>query len=107
MSARTHVLVFPYPAQRHMPPLLDLTHQLLLHGIVVTVLVTPKNLPALTPLLSANPSSPQNTTRCRERQGYWPPRQSRRYQRPHQPPRPQCRALTNLAVIIALTTIVD
>ncbi|KAM1170352.1 hypothetical protein ACFX2G_021237 [Malus domestica] len=61
MSARTHVLVFPYPAQGHMLPLLDLTHQLLLHGIVVTVLVTPKNLPALTPLLSANPSSSVQT----------------------------------------------
>ncbi|KAM0961478.1 hypothetical protein ACFX2J_020667 [Malus domestica] len=56
MSARTHILVFPYPAQGHMLPLLDLTHQLLLRGITVTVLVTPKNLPALTPLLSANPS---------------------------------------------------
>ncbi|KAF7124127.1 hypothetical protein RHSIM_Rhsim12G0070300 [Rhododendron simsii] len=36
--------------------LLDLTHQLALHGLTLTVLVTPKNLPTLNPLLSAHPS---------------------------------------------------
>ncbi|KAM2330264.1 hypothetical protein ACFX1X_021119 [Malus domestica] len=38
-----------------MLPILDLTHQLDLHGLTITILVTPKNLPTLTPLLSAHP----------------------------------------------------
>nr|POE86191.1 udp-glycosyltransferase 89a2 [Quercus suber] len=55
-SSQSHILVFPYPAQGHMLPLLDLTHQLSLRGLTITILVTPKNLPTLTPLLSSNPS---------------------------------------------------
>ncbi|KAK3421796.1 hypothetical protein EUGRSUZ_G02415 [Eucalyptus grandis] len=35
---------------------LDLAHQLSLRGLALTVLVTPKNLPLLAPLLSAHPS---------------------------------------------------
>lgn len=56
-----HILVFPYPAQGHMLPLLDLTHQLLLRGLTITILVTPKNLPILDPLLSTHPSSSLQT----------------------------------------------
>ncbi|KAA3463472.1 UDP-glycosyltransferase 89A2-like isoform X1 [Gossypium australe] len=52
-----HILVFPYPAQGHMLALLDFTHQLALHGLTITILVTPKNLPFLSPLLSSHPSS--------------------------------------------------
>ncbi|KAF5449468.1 hypothetical protein F2P56_029909 [Juglans regia] len=55
-SSKVHILVFPYPAQGHMLPLLDLTHQLSLRGLSITILVTPKNLPTLAPLLSAHPS---------------------------------------------------
>ena len=55
-TSATHILVFPYPAQGHMLPLLDLTHQLSLRGLIITILVTPNNLPTLTSLLSANPS---------------------------------------------------
>ncbi|KAA8532840.1 hypothetical protein F0562_033043 [Nyssa sinensis] len=51
-----HILVFPYPAQGHMLPMLDLTHQLALRGLAITVLITPKNLPTLNPLLSSHPS---------------------------------------------------
>lgn len=51
-----HVLIFPYPAQGHMLPLLDFTHQLVNNGVYITILVTPKNLPFLNPLLSRNPS---------------------------------------------------
>ncbi|XP_075495878.1 UDP-glycosyltransferase 89A2-like [Primulina tabacum] len=51
-----HVLVFPYPAQGHMLPLLDLTYQLSLRNLSITILITPGNLPILTPLLTANPS---------------------------------------------------
>ncbi|GAB2226514.1 hypothetical protein Drorol1_Dr00022324 [Drosera rotundifolia] len=51
-----HILVFPYPAQGHMLPLLDLTHKLALKGLTITILVTPKNLPILSPLLSPHPS---------------------------------------------------
>ncbi|KAF8399225.1 hypothetical protein HHK36_015090 [Tetracentron sinense] len=51
-----HILVFPYPAQGHMLALLDLTHQLAIRGLTITVVVTPKNLPILNPLLSQHPS---------------------------------------------------
>ncbi|KAL5723355.1 hypothetical protein ACHQM5_006765 [Ranunculus cassubicifolius] len=51
-----HILVFPYPAQGHMLPLLDFTHQLALHpNLTLTILITPKNLSLLTPLLSTHP----------------------------------------------------
>ncbi|KAL5828566.1 hypothetical protein ACOSQ3_018034 [Xanthoceras sorbifolium] len=51
-----HVLVFPYPAQGHTLPLLDLTHQLALRNITITVLTTPKNKPSLSPVLNAHPT---------------------------------------------------
>ncbi|ESQ30356.1 hypothetical protein EUTSA_v10012395mg [Eutrema salsugineum] len=55
---KAHIMVFPYPAQGHLLPLLDLTHHLCLHGdITVSIIVTPKNLPYLSPLLSAHPST--------------------------------------------------
>ncbi|KAK8304493.1 hypothetical protein V6Z12_D04G225700 [Gossypium hirsutum] len=56
-ASHPHILVFPYPAQGHMLPLLDLTHQLALRGLTITILVTPKSLPFLSPLLSTHPSS--------------------------------------------------
>ncbi|KAK3032366.1 hypothetical protein RJ639_037084 [Escallonia herrerae] len=46
-----HVLMFPYPAQGHLIPLLDLTHQLVIRNVTATILVTPENLPILKPLL--------------------------------------------------------
>nr|GEW60590.1 UDP-glycosyltransferase 89A2-like [Tanacetum cinerariifolium] len=51
-----HILVFPFPAQGHMLPLLDLTHHLATHGLTITILVTPKNLPLLNPLLASSPN---------------------------------------------------
>lgn len=56
LSRGAHVLVFPYPAPGHMMPLLDLTHQLSIRGLTITIIVTPKNLPILHPLLSTHPS---------------------------------------------------
>ena len=57
-GSKQHIMVFPYPAQGHLLPLLDLTHQLCLHGdITVSIIVTPKNLPYLSPLLTAHPSA--------------------------------------------------
>ena len=57
-SLKPHIMVFPYPAQGHLLPLLDLTHQLCLHGdIAVSIIVKPKNLPYLSPLLTAHPSA--------------------------------------------------
>ncbi|KAL1553760.1 UDP-glycosyltransferase 89B2 [Salvia divinorum] len=53
----SHVLVFPFPAQGHMIPLLDLTAQLAGAGLTVTVVVTPKNLHFLDRLLAAHPTS--------------------------------------------------
>ncbi|KAI3867371.1 hypothetical protein MKX03_036498 [Papaver bracteatum] len=55
-SSSAHILIFPYPAQGHMIPILDFAHQLSLHNLTITVLVTPKNLPILEPLLSKSPS---------------------------------------------------
>ncbi|XP_065879748.1 UDP-glycosyltransferase 89A2 [Euphorbia lathyris] len=51
-----HVLIFPYPAQGHLLPLLDLTHQLSLRNLIITIITTPKNLSTLSPLLSAHPN---------------------------------------------------
>ncbi|GJZ24252.1 UDP-glycosyltransferase 89B2 [Tanacetum coccineum] len=53
----SHILVFPYPAQGHMLALLDLTHELATRGLVITILVTPKNVPSLTNILSAHPNT--------------------------------------------------
>ncbi|KAI3920657.1 hypothetical protein MKW92_021018 [Papaver armeniacum] len=55
-SMGTHILVFPFPAPGHILPLLDLTHQLALRGMIITVLVTPKNLSFVQPLLARHPS---------------------------------------------------
>ncbi|KAG2334657.1 hypothetical protein Bca52824_005837 [Brassica carinata] len=38
-----HIAVFPFPAQGHLLPLLDLTHHLCLRGVTVSVIVTPGN----------------------------------------------------------------
>ncbi|CAK8537527.1 unnamed protein product [Lathyrus sativus] len=57
-NTKTHILVFPYPAQGHMLPLLDLTHQLALQNtFTITIIITPKNLPILNPLLSSHPNT--------------------------------------------------
>lgn len=53
---KPHILVFPYPAQGHFLPILDLTHQLSLRNLAITILVTPKNKPSLNPLLSIHPT---------------------------------------------------
>ncbi|KAI3971800.1 hypothetical protein MKW92_048315 [Papaver armeniacum] len=55
-SPGAHILIFPYPAQGHMIPLLDFAHQLSLRNLKITILITPKNLPILNPLLSKRPS---------------------------------------------------
>ncbi|KVH98489.1 UDP-glycosyltransferase 89B2 [Cynara cardunculus var. scolymus] len=55
--AGSHILVFPYPAQGHMLSLLDLTHQLAIRGLFITILVTPNNLPTISNLLSAHPTT--------------------------------------------------
>ncbi|XVE81065.1 hypothetical protein DITRI_Ditri15bG0033200 [Diplodiscus trichospermus] len=54
---RGHILMIPYPASGHMLPHMDLTHQLLLRGLTVTIMVTPKNLHYLNPLMSLHSSS--------------------------------------------------
>ncbi|GAA0161633.1 hypothetical protein Leryth_023456 [Lithospermum erythrorhizon] len=51
-----HILMFPFPAQGHMLPILDLASQLAKHGLTITIIVTPKNLPILSPLLAAEPT---------------------------------------------------
>ncbi|KAL2349091.1 hypothetical protein Fmac_003091 [Flemingia macrophylla] len=54
-KGKVHILMFPYPAQGHILALLDLTHHLALAGLTITILITPKNLPILNPLLSSHP----------------------------------------------------
>ncbi|XP_073011358.1 UDP-glycosyltransferase 89B2 [Typha latifolia] len=51
-----HLLIFPYPAQGHMLPLLDFAHLLSSRGFTITIVVTPANYPLLSPLLSKSPS---------------------------------------------------
>ncbi|KAM7465325.1 hypothetical protein LguiB_012887 [Lonicera macranthoides] len=55
-KAKTHILVVPYPAPGHMLPLFSLTHKLALRGLAITILVSPKNQPLLSSLLSLHPS---------------------------------------------------
>ncbi|XP_039120091.1 LOW QUALITY PROTEIN: UDP-glycosyltransferase 89B2-like [Dioscorea cayenensis subsp. rotundata] len=55
-QTKPHILIIPYPAQGHMLPLLDFTHQLSLQNLTITILTTPKNLPLLSHLLSLSPS---------------------------------------------------
>nr|KYP31462.1 Cytokinin-O-glucosyltransferase 1 [Cajanus cajan] len=55
--SKVHILVFPFPAQGHILPLLDLTHHLALAGLTLTIVITPKNLPILNPLLSSHPNT--------------------------------------------------
>ncbi|KAK4260951.1 hypothetical protein QN277_004009 [Acacia crassicarpa] len=56
---KPHVLIFPYPAQGHILPLLDLTHQLVLQGLSITIVITPKTLPLLHRLLRLHPVAVQ------------------------------------------------
>ncbi|KAM7267003.1 hypothetical protein ACFE04_009169 [Oxalis oulophora] len=60
-SKEAHILVFPYPAQGHMISFLDLIHNLIIksdrRSLTVTIVVTPKNLHLLNPLLSFHQSS--------------------------------------------------
>ncbi|KAK7309919.1 hypothetical protein RJT34_07048 [Clitoria ternatea] len=60
--SKAHILVFPYPAQGHILPLLDLTHHLALSGLTITIIITPKNLPILNPLLSTHPNTIKTLT---------------------------------------------
>ncbi|KAJ3677525.1 hypothetical protein LUZ60_003249 [Juncus effusus] len=55
-SSAPHVLVIPFPSQGHLLPLLDLVRHLSTHHLSLTIAITPKNLPLLSPLLSSSPS---------------------------------------------------
>ncbi|KAK7405353.1 hypothetical protein VNO78_06601 [Psophocarpus tetragonolobus] len=57
--SKVHILIFPYPAQGHILALLDLAHHLALRGLTITIIVTPKNVPILNPLLSSHPNTLQ------------------------------------------------
>uniref|UniRef100_A0A0E0LW82 UDP-glycosyltransferases domain-containing protein n=1 Tax=Oryza punctata TaxID=4537 RepID=A0A0E0LW82_ORYPU len=53
---RPHALVVPFPSQGHLLPLLDFAHRLSTrHGVVITVAVTPSNLPLLSAFLASTP----------------------------------------------------
>ncbi|XP_065879615.1 flavonol 3-O-glucosyltransferase UGT89B1-like [Euphorbia lathyris] len=54
ISDNPHILVYPFQTSGHIIPLLDLTHRLLNRGLVITVIVTPNNLPLLHPFLSSS-----------------------------------------------------
>ncbi|KAJ4792849.1 UDP-glycosyltransferase [Rhynchospora pubera] len=51
-----HILLIPFPAQGHIIPFLDLSRHLALQNLSLTIVVTPSNLPLLSPLLSKSPS---------------------------------------------------
>ncbi|KAK8483728.1 hypothetical protein V6N11_009112 [Hibiscus sabdariffa] len=55
-----HILVYPFPTAGHIIPFIDLTHRLLIRGLTVTILVTPKNLHLLHPLQTRHASSSLN-----------------------------------------------
>lgn len=55
-ETKPHILIFPYPAQGHMIPLLDFTDRLAIRGLTITILVTPKNIPLLNPILYKHPT---------------------------------------------------
>ncbi|XVF84401.1 hypothetical protein PTKIN_Ptkin17bG0034100 [Pterospermum kingtungense] len=54
-----HLLIIPFPAGGHLLPHLDFSHQLLLRGLTATVVVTPKMLHYLNPILSLHSSNIQ------------------------------------------------
>ncbi|KAE8718335.1 UDP-Glycosyltransferase superfamily protein [Hibiscus syriacus] len=56
-SNGVHVLTIPFPAGGHILPHMDLIHQLLCRGLTVTIVVTPKTLHYLNPLLSLHSST--------------------------------------------------
>ncbi|KAJ3699263.1 hypothetical protein LUZ61_002968 [Rhynchospora tenuis] len=51
-----HIILIPFPAQGHIIPFLDFSHHLALQNLSLTIVVTPSNLPLLSPLLSKSPS---------------------------------------------------
>ncbi|KAK7411299.1 hypothetical protein VNO78_02732 [Psophocarpus tetragonolobus] len=56
-TAQSHILVIPFPAQGHMIPLLDLTHNLATNpNLTITLLTTANNLSLISPFLSSHPS---------------------------------------------------
>ncbi|KAL6844460.1 hypothetical protein ACP4OV_026133 [Aristida adscensionis] len=57
METAPHVLVVPFPAQGHAPPLLALAARLASRGLRLTVVSTPGNAPLLSPLLAAHPGA--------------------------------------------------
>ncbi|KAH0709780.1 hypothetical protein KY290_011188 [Solanum tuberosum] len=52
-----HILLFPYPTSGHIIPLLDLANHLINHGLKLTILVTPLNLPLIEPIQAIHPSN--------------------------------------------------
>ncbi|CAO2818426.1 unnamed protein product [Amaranthus hypochondriacus] len=55
-NQKTHILIIPYPAQGHIIPLLDLIHNLASTSkLTITIVITPKNLPLISPLVSLFP----------------------------------------------------
>uniref|UniRef100_A0A0C9QPQ6 Glycosyltransferase n=1 Tax=Wollemia nobilis TaxID=56998 RepID=A0A0C9QPQ6_9CONI len=51
-ARRAHLVLFPFPGQGHMIPLLDLGHALASRGLAITVLITEQNESLLDPLLT-------------------------------------------------------
>ncbi|CAM8883457.1 unnamed protein product [Rhodiola kirilowii] len=50
-----HLLIIPFPAIGHMFPLMKLADQLATNGLTITIMVTPKNLRHIQPLLNLHP----------------------------------------------------
>ncbi|OMO90954.1 UDP-glucuronosyl/UDP-glucosyltransferase [Corchorus capsularis] len=56
-NSSIHILSIPFPTVGHILPHVELLHRLLLRGLTITVVVTPKNLDYLNPLLSFQSSN--------------------------------------------------
>ncbi|KAG0465254.1 hypothetical protein HPP92_019418 [Vanilla planifolia] len=56
-ASEAHLLVIPFPSHGHMLPLLDICRLLATRGsLSITIVITPGNLPILSPLLDASPT---------------------------------------------------
>ncbi|POO03850.1 UDP-glucuronosyl/UDP-glucosyltransferase [Trema orientale] len=55
-NSKSHIVIFPFMAQGHAIPLLDLSRALSRRGLKVTIITTPSNADTITPYVSKHPN---------------------------------------------------